>query len=346
MREPMARQWGRTRRIRVAVGFIGITLLGAAACTAGDDSSAPAAESLDQAWSAPEAVAGSAAATAEGSVDAGLKTGSTPGDTGAKNPTVIDQRSVIRTAAVQVELTLDPSVTRDTPAADRDKAIREATAAGANKARAAATGAGGYISDSDQSGGVFTVTARIPQAGYDAFLGRIAALGDVVGSTEASQDVTGQVADTASRIKTMRASVDRVRALLADAKDIGTVVKIESQLTAREADLDALLAQQATMANQVDYSTVAVTFSAGFAPSVLAADTPAPAESNGFVKGVTAGWHAFVAFLTGVAAVVGAVLPFLPVVLVLLLVVGLGRRWSRRRTSKAPGGDGQDPATA
>lgn len=339
MRRSQVARRQRRRSLGVAA-FLGVLMLGAAACTAGSDSSAMHADAglaVTDAAGTPDTVGTDTAGKPQGTKKDTSKSSQKALPVGN-----VDGRDVIRTAAVQVRLTLDPSITGQTPPADVDRAVRSVTTAAAAQARSAATGAGGYVSDSEQREGVYTVTARIPRAGYDAFLLRMGELGDVIGSNETSQDVTSQIADTASRITTMRASVARVRALLDEAKDVTTIVRIESQLTSREADLESLLAQQAALADQVTYSTVVVSFSARSAPVDEAVVAPAVDERSGFVKGLAAGWHALVAFLTWVAAVFGAVLPFLPVVIVVAVAAGLVRRWVRNR--KAPiGGDHPSP---
>lgn len=354
----------RTAQVGMAGGLIGIVLLAVAGCSGSDNATAASAAPDAQRSSAAAATSANEnfsvqgfavdAAAADNSEETVASQEASPSKQGspskAEQPgageqngllaTDFDDRDVIRTANVQVEITLDPAITKETPEKEREKAMRNATATAANLARGAATGAGGYISDSEQLDNVYTITARVPKEGYDTFISAMSGFGDVVSSSETSQDVTGQVADTASRIKTMRASVDRVRTLLADAKDVSTVVKIEAQLTARESDLDSLLAQQAKMANQVAYSTIAVSFKAVLTPVAKAEEVvvaaPAP-EPNGFVKGLRGGWDAFVGFVTGVAAVLGAVLPFLPVIAIVIALIWLGVRWSRSRSNGRDG---------
>ena len=170
-------------------------------------------------------------------------------------------------------------------------------------------------------GGFGTISLSVPSDRLDAVMDQLSRVGRVLSRTTSSQDVTDQYVDTASRVKTMTASLDRVRALLARATTIGQVVSLESELTRREADLESLQAQLAALKGSVERSTVTVTLST---PAVVAAQV----SDTGFLAGLRHGWNAFQASVTAVLTVLGAVLPFA----VLLALVGWPTwRWLRRR---------------
>ncbi len=172
---------------------------------------------------------------------------------------------------------------------------------------------------SPELNGFGTLTLSVPADKLDVALDQLAKIGTVLQRTTSSQDVTAQYVDTQSRLKTMRASVDRVRALMAQAKDIGQVVVLESELSRREADLESLESQLAALDTAVDRSTVAVSLS-----------TPGnePVSDNGFLAGLRSGWDAFTASAAGLFKGFGAVLPFA----VLFALVGAPIwRWLRHR---------------
>jgi hypothetical protein len=133
----------------------------------------------------------------------------------------------------------------------------------------------------------------------------------------------------ASRLRTQQASVDRIRALLAQATTVGEIVSIESELTQREADLESLEAQQASLSDLTTLSTITVTL---LGPQAVAAK-PKPA---GFIGGLDRGWHAFVASMVWLLMVIGAILPFGALVgLVWWLVRIVMRRMQTRRPAVA-----------
>ncbi|MHB1472331.1 MAG: DUF4349 domain-containing protein [Dermatophilaceae bacterium] len=174
--------------------------------------------------------------------------------------------------------------------------------------------------------GFGTLTLSVPADSLDTALDQISKqVGTVLRRTTSSQDVTAQYVDTQSRLKTMRASVDRVRALMAQAKDIGQVVALESEMSRRQADLESLESQLAALNTAVDRSTLAVSLS-----------TPGnePVPNNGFLAGLRSGWDAFTASAVGLFTAVGAVLPF--AVFFALLGAPLWSWWRRRRANRPP----------
>ncbi len=105
--------------------------------------------------------------------------------------------------------------------AELDLAVDDVAAAAESVVRAAED-AGGFQSggslllDAPASG---SVVVRVPAAAFRPTLAAIAALGDLAEQRVDSQDVTDQVADLESRLANARASVDRLRGLLATALD-------------------------------------------------------------------------------------------------------------------------------
>src|SRR3712207_7297710 len=58
-----------------------------------------------------------------------------------------------------------------------------------------------------------------------------------------------------SRVESARAALERIRALLDRADSLGTVIRLESVLSDRQAELESLLAQQKALAAQTQMST-------------------------------------------------------------------------------------------
>jgi len=168
------------------------------------------------------------------------------------------------------------------------------------------------------TGGFGTLTLSVPAASLETALDQLSRVGTVLARTLSSQDVTAAYIDTASRLQTMRASVERVRALMAQAKDLGQVVALEGELSAREADLESLESQLGALTNSVDRSTVTVSLSTPGAP-----DVPA----TGFVAGLRSGWDAFMTSVAGLLTVIGTAAPFA----VLLALVAAPIAWWLRR---------------
>jgi hypothetical protein len=225
-----------------------------------------------------------------------------------------------------------PQATVDPVSAGGRQVIRTATitvrvpdvAGTAADVRRITDGVGGYTGAEDTEADHADFTLQVPESSLDQVLDRLAALGRVTDRSEQAQDVTDQLVDVRSRVASQQASVDRVRALLAQASSIGDIVTIEGELSSREADLESLEQRQAELAGQVAMATVTVHI--GRATPVA---PPVRAASSGFLGGLSAGWHSFLAVLGGVLVVFGTVLPYL-LGLGIPLAVGWWL-WRRRR---------------
>ncbi|MFI7589207.1 DUF4349 domain-containing protein [Spongisporangium articulatum] len=219
----------------------------------------------------------------------------------------------------------DPSLpggTRLVRTAQQDLRVDDVSAAAA-RVRTVATSLGGSVATESLSfgNGSSSMTLRVPEARLDDALARTAELGEELSRTTTSEDVTATIADLDSRVKTQEASVNRVRALLADAKSLKDVVLLEGELTRREAELEAAQARYRALDDQATMATLDLTLSPpGAEPA------PKPAD-DGFLAGFRAGWDAIKASTTVLLTVAGAVLPFALVLgLVLTPALVLRRR--------------------
>jgi uncharacterized coiled-coil protein SlyX len=200
--------------------------------------------------------------------------------------------------------------------------VRRAADAAARLAR----DAGGVVSseqtEADRGDGDAraTLLLRVPPERFDAVVDGVAALGAELQRSVATEEVGEELIDLESRVATQRASVERVRALLAEADDLAQVVQIEGELTRRTADLESLQARLAALRDRVARSALTVRLDSAEA-------APEPAGALGFLDGLRGGWEAFVATARAVAVTVGAVLPFLPFV----ALAGYAVLRSRRR---------------
>ena len=164
--------------------------------------------------------------------------------------------------------------------------------AAAVRVRAIAASAQGLVTaeaissepDVSGSGGFSTITISVPTADLDATLDQLAKLGKVHSRNASTDDVTAQYVDTEARVKTMQASVDRVRALMSQATKLGDVVALEAELSRRQADLEATQSQLAALKDSVALSPVEVRLSTDEQVLQQADD------STGFLAGLKSGW--------------------------------------------------------
>ena len=198
-------------------------------------------------------------------------------------------------------------------------------------------GLGGFLvgeqSDYASETATSVLTLRVPPDRFQATLDRLAQLGRVTAQNVGSEDVTAAVVDLESRIQSAEISVERLRRYLADAPTMADVAVLEAELNRRESDLEAMRAQLRSLEDRIAFATIVVTVRT----EPVGADAT---DEPGFSDAVDAGKRALVATASAVALVVGVVLPWLPVVLVLVLLLWLARQFARRdRRPPAPPSD-------
>ncbi|MEV6179528.1 DUF4349 domain-containing protein [Streptomyces sp. NPDC052015] len=301
----------RRRSVRPLHALAGLLLAAAVAltgCSASDDSGGGSASGADDKAAVGEA--GAADAAKEGAGASGSRPSAAP---------TLPVNRIIRTATLTVQV------------ADVPKALDEA--------RTTTENAGGYVGDEtttrDEEGAEHTrVVLRVPVEKYDDVLSGLQGAGRLLERTAKAQDVTDQVVDVDSRITSQRASVARIRELMDQATELSDVVTLEGELSRREADLEALLARQASLKDRTTMATITLTLSEKPVEKKAKED-----DEPGFLDALAGGWEALVTVLRWLAVAFGAVLPFAVVALVLLLV-WLRLLRGRRRT--APDEPGQD----
>lgn len=178
------------------------------------------------------------------------------------------------------------------------------------------------------------LTLKVPVDVYDQALEEFSALGERRSLDRYAEDVTEEVIDVDSRVSSAEVSLDRLRALLEDASTVEEVLKVEEQLSTRQADLESLQSRQDALAKQTAYGTVELFL-------VLPSSVVPPADdSPGFLGGLASGWRALTAAVSALAVALGWLLPFLAVAAVLVLP-GL---WLRRRSKAKAARRSPDPA--
>ncbi|NBM20854.1 DUF4349 domain-containing protein, partial [Streptomyces sp. GC420] len=268
----------RSARRRPAAALAAVFLTAALALTgcSGANDSSDASQAADKGAAAPGA---QDAAGGEGA-----REGAAQDRASAKLPAV----HIIRTARLTLRV-------EDVP-----KAVETA--------RDTVEGAGGVVgsetTDRDADGHERSrIVLRVPQEEYGNVLASLEGAGKLVERKVNAEDVTDQVVDVEARLKTQRASIERVRELMDRATKLSDVVTLEGELSARQAELEALEAKQASLKDRTTLATITL---------VLAETEVKPEEDDDptFFEAVAGGWDAFLTTLRWIAVVLGAVLPF------------------------------------
>jgi Domain of unknown function (DUF4349) len=201
------------------------------------------------------------------------------------------------------------------------------------EAKRIVTAAGGYVGNenaTDEAGShpSATITFKIPSAKYQGVLAQLASssVGRRLSLRQQTDDVTQEFADVASRVKSAQATLASFRKLLNRAESVDDVVRLEQEIATRESDLESLQARQKSLSAQTSYATVTLRLEG------TAVTRHEHTKATGFSGGVSSGWRAFTTFLSGLALVIGWLLPFLG----LGALLGLPAWWLWRRRRSTP----------
>ncbi|GGV07319.1 hypothetical protein GCM10010275_54370 [Streptomyces litmocidini] len=292
----------RAARTRTAAAVLLAASLALAGCGAG---SADTASDGRRGAAAEPADAGAAdRSAAEGGAGAAGKPASKPAA----------GQHVIRTASLSVEV--------------KDAAKALVTA------RRVAADAGGHVENEstervDDAHLASQIVLRVPQERYDSVLAELAGTGRLLDRRAEAKDVTDRVVDVESRIATQRASVARVRTLMDRAEKLSDVVTLEGELSRRQADLEALLAQRASLKDRTTMATITLRLSEKEKPPAEEPEEGRP----GFGDALSGGWNALVGAAAWIGIVLTALAPWLAVALVVFV---LWRRLVRPRLAARP----------
>ena len=165
---------------------------------------------------------------------------------------------------------------------------------------------------------------RIPADKLDGVLADAKKLGTVDSMSIGHNDVTSQRVDLDARIEALQTSVNRLLQLMGRAGNVADLLAAESSLTQRQAELDSLRAQRATLGDQISYATSNVSLS-----------TKPTVTQPGFLNALRQGWQSLLSAVHGVVMAVGFLIPWIPVLAVVALVVVLV--WRRKRFRRASG---------
>ncbi|MFD6288778.1 DUF4349 domain-containing protein [Streptomyces sp. NPDC060205] len=307
--------WYRTARpIQLLSALLLSGALALTGCTASDDGGSDSSAG-DKAADSDARDAGAGAAAEGSAADSGAD-----GSKGRKAAPVPGPAvHIIHTASLTVQV-------KDVP-----KSLAEA--------RTVVENAGGLVGDEttdrDSEGRERSrVVLRVPAEKYEEVRTELEGSGKLLDLKAKAEDVTEQVVDVDSRVKTQRASVARIRELMDRASKLSDVVTLEGELSSRQADLESLLAQQASLKDRTSLATITLSLSETPVKKAAEDDDPTFADALG------GGWDAFVSMFRWIALALGAVLPFLVGAALLLFL------WVRFLRGRTPRGAAATATTA
>ncbi|GAB4082975.1 DUF4349 domain-containing protein [Modestobacter muralis] len=261
--------------------------------------------STDTGSGASEAVGAAADASGPGAPQA------VPGVPGAAQP----DRQVVQTGSASVAV--------------------EDPAAGAQRVSGLVEAAGGRVEErteraasqdeEDGAGATADLVVRVPADALSGVLADLEELGDVGSVSVSRSDVTATVVDLDARISALQSSATRLQGLMDGAATTEALLAAEKALSERQSQLEQLQSQRASLADQVELSTLRVQLRPfGVAPV---------GGPDGFLEGLGTGWRALVTTVGATLVVLGVVLPWMAVAALLTAGALALLRLVRRRTS-------------
>ena len=163
--------------------------------------------------------------------------------------------------------------------------------------------------DSTDNTRTLSLTLRVPEGSYDAFVDTAEQAGSVTSKSESADDVTTQYMDIEARLDNLTAQRTRLQELQASADNLTDLLQIESSLSDVQYQIESYQSQLNWYSQQVSYCTVNITLNEveTLTTGTSFAARLADAAKNGW-SNFTAGAQAVVVFLMGAwpAIVIGA----------------------------------------
>ncbi|MDB5201058.1 MAG: hypothetical protein JWQ27_467 [Ferruginibacter sp.] len=187
---------------------------------------------------------------------------------------------------------------------------------------------GAYVSEANQQVNnekiETTVSIKVPVQYFDELLNVLADTGvKVTEKTIRSNDVTGEVADTKSRLAAKKEMRLKYLEFLKASKNMTEVLQVQEEINGLQEDIEATAGRYAALSNQSAYSTINLSF---FQPLVVSAiDESKPT----FISKLIAAFNAGFSWFAELAIALTTVWP-----LIALVVFGLVI-YRRRGTRKA-----------
>ena len=194
--------------------------------------------------------------------------------------------------------------------------------------------AGGWVSwTSENTSGTglrsANLTLRIPSDKLDSFLEGTGGVGRVTYRSETADDVTDSYYDTATRLATQQALMNRLQTLVTDAASLSDLLALESQIADTQYEIDRLTGSLQSTDKQVDYATVDISLREERAAEDLTNDEMSFGER--LLSALQVGLKAFAGFIGDAVVFLMAALPFLAVVIVVVIVWKVVRKAKKNR---------------
>jgi hypothetical protein len=199
---------------------------------------------------------------------------------------------------------------------------------------------GGHVADSRASdtgnGKSANVTYRIPAERWSEALSGLKGLATRVADEQtSSEDVTAKVVDLDARLSNLRATELALQGIMAKATTITDILKVQTELTQVQGDIESMTAQRDLLANQAALATLEVGF------NVKVAEVQQASTGWDLGKEIDSALASLVRMLQSLATLlIWLVIDVLPVVVPVIVIIWIANRlyvrWRRTHPAATP----------
>lgn len=175
-----------------------------------------------------------------------------------------------------------------------------------------------------------SMTVRIPQESYDAFLSGLSASYNVASVQNSVDNMTERYYDNENRLKSYRIQEERLFAMLEKAETVKEMLEIESRLCDVQYQIESLTNTQRTIDNDVKYATFYLNLN-----EVTKFTSPTP-KTFGDRLGETLSdsGETFLEFLEGLLFMCIYLAPYLVILGVIVIIIVIAVKSSRKKKAK------------
>lgn len=173
------------------------------------------------------------------------------------------------------------------------------------------------------------ITLRIPAAKFSSAVEEIKAMGEVINHNTNSVDITEQYYDTTTRVDNLKVQENRLRELVAMAKNVDEILKIENELNRVRSEIELMSTDIKRWDKQVSLSSLYVSLKEVKAGKLESVNVPTiwTKAYNGFVRAINN-------ILRGVEKLFIFVVSAIPYIIILALLSVIVCIVLRRRRGK------------
>lgn len=171
-----------------------------------------------------------------------------------------------------------------------------------HRLREAVRNSGGYIAQEEQSQSNYeisnTVTIKVPVARFEELLAQLPSDSDRLEDKKiTSQDVTGEVVDTKSRLETKKEVRERYLELLRQAHSMKDILAVQGEINGIQEEMDQAAGRITWLSHSAAYSTINMKFYQVLNPG--APKDSSPSFVQRLKDAITDGWQGLSDFLIG-----------------------------------------------